>query len=405
MTSRSARVNELLDEINRFGALEDGGVERLAWSPAEIAARAWLAERARDLGLEVSYDEAGNVWALGGGGPAVVMGSHLDTVPRGGRFDGALGIAAALDALGAAGEGGGAGRGLVCFTDEEGVRFGLGMMGSRAVAGSMIAQELAEARDADGVALTDVMSEAGFDPARVADAASRREQVAAYLELHVEQGRRLERAGVALGVVASIAGLRQWRIELRGETNHAGTTAPGDRRDALQPAAELIREAQRTMTAADGVVATVGDVHVVGGAPNVIPGRVRCVLDVRSPSEEALAVAADEILGACETAARRNRCELDVREKKRFPPVAMDPRVVAALRDAAAAECGDPVMLDSMAGHDGMNLGRAGVPCGMLFVRSIGGVSHSSRELSSPEDCAAGARALGAAAAALARRA
>jgi acetylornithine deacetylase/succinyl-diaminopimelate desuccinylase-like protein len=146
-------------------------------------------------------------------------------------------------------------------------------------------------------------------------------------------------------------------------------------------------------------------VTVDGGAPNVIPGRVSCVLDVRSPSEEALARAADEILGACETAARRHRCDLDVSEKKRFAPVAMDPRVVEALTDAAAAECGDPPLLDSMAGHDGMNLGRAGVPCGMLFVRSIGGISHSSRELSNAEDCAAGARALGAAAANLARRA
>jgi hydantoinase/carbamoylase family amidase len=405
MTSRPSRVTELLDEINRFGALEDGGVERLAWSPPEIGARAWVADRARELGLEVSYDEAGNVWAMGGGGPAVVMGSHLDTVPRAGRFDGALGIAAALDALGAAGEGDREGRGLVCFTDEEGVRFGLGMMGSRAVAGSLTPEEVARARDDDGAALTEVMSAAGFDPARVGAAAARRERVSAYLELHVEQGRRLERAGVALGVVASIAGLRQWRIEVRGETNHAGTTAPDDRRDALQPAAALILEAQRTMTAAGNLVATVGDVSVDGGAPNVIPGRVSCVLDVRSPSEEALTRAADEILGSCATAARRHRCELEVSEKKRFAPVAMDPRIVEALRDAAAAECGDPPLLDSMAGHDGMNLGRAGVPCGMLFVRSIGGISHSSRELSRAEDCAAGARALGAAAANLARRA
>jgi hydantoinase/carbamoylase family amidase len=404
MTQGPARVNELLAEINRFGALEDGGVERLAWSQPEIAARAWLAERARELGLEASYDGAGNVWAQGGDGPLVVMGSHLDTVPQGGRFDGALGIAAALDALAAASDESRKGLGLVCFTDEEGVRFGLGMMGSRAVAGSLEAEEVARARDAGGAALTEVMSAAGFDPARVGDAAARRGGVSAYLELHIEQGRRLERAGVALGVVASIAGLGHWRIDIRGETNHAGTTAPGDRRDALQPAAALILEAQRTMTAADDLVATVGDVSVVRGAPNVIPGRVSCVLDVRSPSEEALAEAAGEILGACETAARRHRCELRVSEEKRFAPVAMDPRVVEALADAAAAECENPPLLTSMAGHDGMNLARAGVPCGMLFVRSIGGISHSAQELSSAEDCAAGARALGAAAASLARR-
>jgi allantoate deiminase len=292
---------------------------------------------------------------------------------------------------------------LVCFTDEEGVRFGLGMMGSRAVAGSLEAEEVERARDARGAALTEVMSAAGFDPARVGEAAARREGMSAYLELHVEQGRRLDRAGVALGVVTSIAGLGQWSIEIRGETNHAGTTAPEDRRDALQPAAALILEAQRTMTAADDLVATVGDVQVDEGAPNVIPGRVSCVLDVRSPSEGTLTKAAGEILAACGTAARSHRCQLRVSEKKRFAPVGMDPRVVEALVDATEAECGEPPLLTSMAGHDGMNLARAGVPCGMLFVRSIGGISHSAQELSSAQDCAAGARALGAAATRLAR--
>ena len=406
MTGGAGELSRLLEDINGFGALPGGGVERVAWSAPEIEARAWLAERCGATGLEVSFDEAGNVWALPPSGRAVVMGSHLDTVPNGGRFDGALGIAAALAALLHAPGRGDKGEplGLVCFTDEEGVRFGLGMTGSRALAGSLAPEELERARDRDGVALTEVLSEAGYDPARVGGAAARRERVSAYLELHIEQGRRLERADVALGVVAAIAGLSQWRVEVRGEANHAGTTAPGDRRDALVPVAALITEAQRAMTGAGDVVATVGDVTVAGAAPNVVPGRVECALDVRAGEASARDEAVARILGAGRAAARRNGCELEAVESKRFAPAAMDPRAIAALTEAARAESGEPLVLTSMAGHDAMNLARAGIPCGMLFVRSRAGISHSPEELSTPEDCRAGARALRAAAASLARR-
>jgi hydantoinase/carbamoylase family amidase len=277
------------------------------------------------------------------------------------------------------------------------------MMGSRAVAGSLAPGELERARDRDGVALTEVLSDAGYDPAGVDRAAARRERVSAYLELHIEQGRRLERAGAALGVVAAIAGLSQWRVEVRGEANHAGTTAPGDRRDALVPVAALISEAQRAMSGSE-VVATVGDVAVAGGAPNVIPGRVECVLDVRAGDASVRDEAVARILGAGRAAARRNGCELEAVESKSFAPAAMDPRAIEALTEAARAESGEPLVLTSMAGHDGMNLARAGIPCGMLFVRSRAGISHSPEEFSTPEDCRAGARALRAAAASLAGR-
>jgi allantoate deiminase len=398
-------VWDLLDEINRFGARGPREVERIAWTRPEIEARAWLAERCRERGLEVSLDEAGNVWALPPGAEAaVIMGSHLDTVPHAGRFDGALGIAAALAALPEGEESGAGGAGLVCFTDEEGVRFGLGMTGSRAVAGLLDDDEVARAVDRDGAALAEVLRQEGYDPARVTAASARRRQMSAYLELHVEQGRRLERAGVALGVVGSIAGLAHVKVEVRGETNHAGTTAPEDRRDALVPVASLVLAAQRTMAAGEDLVATVGDVSVPGGAPNVIPGRAACVLDVRSPRAERLERALATIIAAGRDAAEANGCSLEASEVKRFAPVAMDGRAVEALTDAAATEGGEPVLLTSMAGHDAMNLARAEVPCGMLFVRSRGGVSHSPEEWSSREDCEAGARALRRAAAALARR-
>ncbi|MGH2700132.1 MAG: M20/M25/M40 family metallo-hydrolase, partial [Actinomycetota bacterium] len=205
----AGRLAGLLDEVNQFGAMQSGGVERLAWTDAEIAARAWLADRCSAEGFEVSYDEAGNVWAMAGRRPAVMLGSHLDTVPNGGRFDGALGTVAALETLLSARATKAPGwerLGLLCFTDEEGVRFGLGMTGSRALSGDLGKDEIRAATTADGIKLSDELQAAGFDAGRVGEAASRRRDVKAYLELHVEQGRRLERAGVPTGIVTGIVG-------------------------------------------------------------------------------------------------------------------------------------------------------------------------------------------------------
>lgn len=394
-----------LEEVNSFGARESGGVERLAWSDEEIAARRWLSGRCADAGLEVKHDQAGNVWAFSGGPPAVVLGSHLDTVPDGGRFDGALGVVAALEVVRAAREAGEAGAdrlGLVCFTDEEGVRFGIGMTGSRAVAGTLGEDELREARTSGGERYWQVLAQAGVDPERFGDASDRRAGIAAYLELHVEQGRMLERAGSPIGVVSAIVGLVGWNVEVTGEANHAGTTLQADRRDALVPVAALVLAAQDAM--GEDLVATVGDAAVIDGASNVVPGRARATLDVRSTDTDRIEAAVRQALGAARTAADQNNCALSVEETKRLAPAQMAPDVVQTLRDAARAEGLEAPELASMAGHDGMSLSRAGVPCGMLFVRSRDGISHSPAEHSGREDCLAGARVLGRAALALAQR-
>jgi allantoate deiminase len=405
------RLWAMLDEVNEFGALDSrgegsAGVERLAWTEQEIAARNWLAERCRAERLEVDFDEAGNVWAFAGRRPAVMLGSHLDTVPNGGRFDGALGIVSGLESLLSAREADAPGwdrLGLLCFTDEEGVRFGLGMTGSRALAGDIGPGEVRAATTPDGVRLSDELAAAGFDAGGIARVAARRKDVRAYLEVHVEQGRRLEHAGHAAGIVTGIVGLSHWRIDVVGEANHAGTTMPEDRRDALIPLASAALEAQRTMNDADGLVATVGEAEVIGGATNIVPGHTRATLDVRSLDEGLIDEANARIMGAARAAAEQNRCELSAQETKRLRSAPMAPPVLEAMRTAAGnLELRAPEM-PSMAGHDAMSLTKAGIDCGMVFVRSEAGISHSPRERSSHADCVAGANLLASAALELAR--
>jgi allantoate deiminase len=401
MDVNEQRLWSLLSEVNEFGALETGGVERLAWTESEIAAREWLAQKCKAEGLDVAYDEAGNVWAFAGSRPAVMLGSHLDTVPKGGRFDGALGIVSALETLLSARETKAPGwdrLGLLCFTDEEGVRFGLGMTGSRALAGDIEPDEVRAATTPDGVGLADEMKTAGFDAGSIGRVTSRRKDVSAYLEMHVEQGRRLERASVAAGIVTGIVGLSHWRMEVIGEANHAGTTMAEDRRDALIPIAAAALEAQRTMRETEGLVATVGEAEVTNGATNIVPGHARASLDVRSLDGRQIDEANDRIMAVARSAAERNRCELRIHETKRLHAAPMAPPVLDAMRAASRDLDLDAPEMASMAGHDAMTLTKAGIDCGMVFVRSESGISHSPRENSSQADCALGASLLATAA-------
>jgi hydantoinase/carbamoylase family amidase len=226
----------------------------------------------------------------------------------------------------------------------------------------------------------------------------------AYLELHIEQGRRLERLGAPLGVVTAIVGLNDYHIEVTGEANHAGTTSPADRRDALLVVAKVALAAHAEMGSGEEFVATVGDAWVRDGAPNIVPGRAGCTLDVRAAHSAVIEDAAERILDAGRAAAAVHGCELEARLAKRLPPAPMDERVVEALVAAAAERELEAPRLVSQAGHDSMSLAPAGVPCGMLFVRSEEGISHSPRENSSQADCVLGAEVLGAAALSLARQ-
>jgi hydantoinase/carbamoylase family amidase len=385
-----------LEAVARFGA-DGAGVTRYAWSPELQAASAWLCERLAELGLDSSIDPAGNVlgkWQAGTG-KAVLIGSHLDTVPRGGRFDGALGVVAALTAIRRLGE-----RGveptrpvwLVSFMDEEGSRFRTGMLGSRAFVGDDLGG-LGDRQDADGVTLREAMAACGRDYEAIAGARAIGE-VGAYLELHIEQGPVLEHSGVDVGVVTGIVGLVSYRARLAGEANHAGTTPMAARRDALAGAARAVLALREEARSRDDMTANVGVISVEPGGFNVIPGLCEFTIDVRSPTREGLERVRAFVGDTLARIASEECLELELAETHRLEPAPMDPELVAMLERAADLEGASSVRMRSGAGHDAMIIG-AHVPAAMLFVPSRRGVSHSPDEHTEPRQCEVGALVLG----------
>lgn len=380
-----------LDDLGRIGARAGGGVDRLAFSPADLAGRAWVAEQMRAVGLDVVRDGAGNVIGrLAGSEPGlapIALGSHTDTVPNGGRFDGALGVLAAIAAVRAVR---GAGLALrhplevIDFAGEEATIAG-GTFGSRAMAG-LLADAALVAAAWDGRPVAELLIAAGLDPAGVARAARPAGDLAAYLELHIEQGGALEAAGVPVGVVEGIVGIRRYVAHFQGAANHAGTTPLAQRRDALVMAAPLIG-AVREVAEAHQIVGTVGTVRVEPNAPNVIPGRVELGLEIRGLDEAVLDGAAAAIEARAATAGGR------LVEISRKEAVACAAIVVGAIEAGCAALGLGHRRMPSGAGHDAMCLA-ALAPVGMIFVPSAGGVSHAPDEWTAPEDCVAGARAL-----------
>jgi hydantoinase/carbamoylase family amidase len=384
-----------LDTLARFSAGGEG-VSRVAWSPELMAAYEWVAGRMEQLGLETEIDAAGNLigrWDVGSG-PATVIGSHLDTVPSGGRYDGALGVLAGVHAvrlLQARGTRPTRPVWVVAFMDEEGTRFGASLFGSRAFAGEDVS-DLGDRADAAGVTLRDAMASCGFDVDAVAQA-RRIDDVGSYLELHIEQGPVLERMGFDTGVVTAIVGLTGMSVRYRGYANHAGTTPMDMRRDALAGAAHAILALRERVAQRDGAVATVGKIAAYPGGANVVPGTVEFSIDLRSPDndelQELVGWARDELAGI----ATRESLELEIAETHSAPALAMAPAIVDALERAAAAEGAAAMRMPSGAGHDAMVIGRR-VPAGMLFVPSAGGVSHNPAEHTTPEQCDLGARVL-----------
>ncbi len=387
----------------RFGARPDGGIDRFAWTPALADVTAWVGEQLERLGLEVEVDAAGNLlgrW-LAGDGHAVMTASHLDTVPAGGAFDGALGVLAAVEAIRILRRDGFAPARPIwvgAFMDEEGTRFGTALFGSRAFCGSDLGDALV-ARDRDGISVADAMAARGFDPGRVSEAA-RVGEIGAYVELHIEQGPVLGARGARLGVVESICGVIGARVTFTGETNHAGTTPPELRRDALAGAARLI-VALREETL---LRATCGEIRVTPGAHNVIPGRCELTVDLRPASPAAYEERLGWLSALVDRIAARERLDAAIQIDHRLEPVVMAPDVIGAIESAAAAEGVEPLRMVSGAGHDAMVVARH-VPAGMLFVPSHDGISHSPAEWTGAADCELGARVLARTLARLAARA
>jgi hydantoinase/carbamoylase family amidase len=379
-----------LEAAARIGA-DGGGVTRFAWSPELAQANSWLRERLEELGLEPELDPAGNVigrWQSGEG-KALLVGSHLDTVPLGGRFDGALGVVAALEVvrrLHAEGMKPRRPLWVVSFNDEEGSRFQTGMLGSRAFVGQVDLEDWRRR----GVA--EAMAAAGFDFERLA-AARRIDDVGVYLELHIEQGPALERSGADLGIVTAITGMLGFRARFAGEANHAGTTPMELRRDALVGASKAVLALRDEARARADMTANVGVIQVEPGGFNVIPGSAEFTVDVRSPTPEGFERVDGFVRETLARIAAEEDLLLELAETHRKPPVALDPGLQDALEAAARAEGARTLRLPSGAGHDAMVLAHH-VPAGMLFVPSRGGISHSPEEYTPPELCELGARVL-----------
>ena len=386
-------------ELARIGRDPGGGWRRLAWTPQDRAARDWFRRRAGELGLSVEQDRNANLWAWWGrpGADAVVTGSHLDTVPNGGAYDGALGVVSgllAVEALRRAGVRPHRPLAVVVFTDEEGSRFNTPCLGSRLLAGDADPAPLLGRRDAAGTTLADAATAAGVDPGRFGPDPDRLAAVGTLVELHVEQGRGLVDLGVAVAAAGVVWPHVRWRVEVTGETNHAGTTRLDERRDALLVAVAAV-VAAREQAAATGARATVGALRVEPGAANAVPGRVRAWLDVRAPDQSTL----ERLLAGwrehVDRAAREHGCDLAVGEESRAAGASFDPALRRRLLDVLSAGGKPAPVLDTAAGHDAGILA-VHVPAGMLFVRNPTGVSHSPAEAASDADCAAGVAALAA---------
>jgi N-carbamoyl-L-amino-acid hydrolase len=367
-----------------------GGHRRYAWTREDADLREWFAGEAAARGLDLVDDRAGNLWAWWGDpdrdGPGVVLGSHLDSVPDGGAFDGPLGVVSALaavDALRARGFVPARPLGVAVFGDEEGARFGVACAGSRLLTGALAPDRARALTDGDGVSMAEALRRAGRDPAGLGRDAEALARVGTFVELHVEQGRGLDRRDRAVGVATAIWPHGRWRVALPGEANHAGTTALADRRDPVVALAAVVLAA-RSAAARHGALATCGRIVVAPNAVNAVAAAVTAWLDARAPGSAAVRAVVADVTGVVEANGGA------VVEESWTDPTAFDNGLAARL----AALLGDAPRLASGAGHDAGILAAAGVPAAMLFVRNPTGVSHSPAEHAERDDCLAGVAAL-----------
>jgi N-carbamoyl-L-amino-acid hydrolase len=384
------------DALGRFGATPAGGVHRPAFGDAHLAAREWLLARARDAGLEAQVDSAGNHSAVlpsrVPGAPTLLLGSHLDSQPYAGRFDGALGVAAALEAVRSVQD---AGLELpvtleaIDFTEEEGTL--VGSLGSRALTGQLT-REMLEAPRGGRRALVEGLARAGLTEEGLLSAARDPATLAGCLELHIEQGPVLERDRVQIGVVTAISGTRTYKLALSGVAAHSGGTPMDARRDAGVGAAAFVLGV-RGLAIAKRSRANVGGLELEPGNYNIVPARARLMLELRSHDPAVFDELEAEALSLAQRIADEHGLGLEVEFLGRWDPCALDPEVRGVIA-AAAEELGlSAIELPSGAGHDAEALAQI-TPTGMIFVPSVGGVSHAPEELTEWPDCVNGANVL-----------
>ncbi len=372
-----------------------GGYSRHAFDDSETQLRQWFTEQAQRRGLSVEIDRNGNLWAWWGppGTDAVVTGSHLDSVPGGGAFDGPLGVLSALlavDELRLRGVKPSRPLAIACFAEEEGGRFGVPCLGSRLMTGAIDADHVRRLHDPDGISFADAARRVGFDISAMGADPARLAGIGTVVELHIEQGRLLLAADptAVVGIGSEIVAHGRWRITVAGQGNHAGTTRASDRHDPMIPAAAAVLAARREITRHDGAVATVGRMRPIPGGTNVIASSVQLWLDVRHGSAVDTARLVDDIVSAVREEAAAEGCTVVVQRESNSDRVAFD----AALGLQLSALLDAPI-IPTAAGHDAGVLA-AHVPTAMLFVRNPSGVSHAPDEHADATDCTAGIDAL-----------
>ncbi len=371
-----------------------GGYSRFAWTREDHDLREWFAGECAARGLDLVTDRMGNQWAWWGdpdaavakGKPGVVVGSHLDSVPGGGAFDGPLGVVGSLAAVDRLREDGFHPErpvGVVNFADEEGARFGVACAGSRVITGALGADRARGLTDLDGVTMAEAMRLAGHDPTHLGRDDEALARIGTFVELHVEQGRALVELGHPVGVASDIWPHGRWRVDIPGEANHAGTTALEDREDAMLGLAAMIIAARRGAQA-EGCVATVGKVHVVPGSINAIASTATGWLDARGRDADAVQRVVRQV--------REVVSEFDglVTQESWTPTTLFDPELARRI----AVRLGGLPVINTAAGHDAGILANDGIRSAMLFVRNPTGVSHSPDEWASADDCIAGIEAL-----------
>ncbi|GAA4088565.1 allantoate amidohydrolase [Actinomadura miaoliensis] len=373
---------------------DGGGYHRFAWTPPELECRAWFLDEARRRDLDVERDRNGNLFAWwrpdGAAGRAVLTGSHLDSVPGGGAFDGPLGVVSALAAIDLMRERGvrvDRPVGVAVFAEEEGARFGVACLGSRLLTGAIDPSRARALRDGDGRTFADVLAAHDLDPDAIGRDDDLLGRVGCFVELHVEQGRALDEP---VGAASAIVPHGRWRFDFTGEGNHAGTTRLADRRDPMLPFARMVLAAREAAERHDAV-ATVGKVDVTPGGVNAIPSSVAAWLDARGPSDDAVRRTVADVHEAARAAAASHGVAVELSEESYTEVVGFD----TSLRDRLVAALGGVPVLPTGAGHDAGILS-ARLPTAMLFVRNPTGVSHAPAEHAETPDCLAGVEALAA---------
>lgn len=399
-TQPSLRVNQqrIIDHLNalaEFGKNPQGGVSRVAYSEADRRGREYVMGLMSAAGLTVSVDAAGNIIGrragTTGNQPPLLFGSHVDSVPEGGNYDGVVGSLCAIEVAQTLAEN----RLLtnhplevVIFQNEEG-----GLIGSRAMDGELTEKEL-DLVSRSGKTIREGISFIGGDSTKLAGVRRKRGDIAAYLELHIEQGGTLEAEKIDIGVVEGIVGINWWDVQIEGFANHAGTTPMNQRQDALLEAAKFIEAVNRIVTSMPGrQVGTVGRIEALPGAPNVIPGKVILSLELRDLETRKIMMLYEKIYAEAQQIAQSSKTKFDFKEINVNLPAPTDTRIRQLISDSAEELGLSTKLMPSGAGHDAQDMARL-APVGMIFVPSVGGISHSPREFSRPQDIANGANVL-----------